>query len=380
MSNFEHRERVLKALNHEEPDRVPIDLGSSAATTITSIAYEKLKTHLGFEHQTTAMMERSGTVILDEAICQMFDIDTRPLLLGKYRSAKLRRLDPYTSIDEWGVSWKMTSHGTAIDVNGPFYNKDPKPELLETFDWPDPNNSGLYYDLKERARHLRTSTDCAIVLNLPVGVVHQSQFLRGFDTFLIDLYTATEFSCYMMDKIADIWIKIAEIAIEEAEGNFDVVIWYDDLGLQQALLVSPQMYRDLIKPRHKKMVAALKSLCQAKILLHTCGSVYDILDDLIEIGIDALNPVQVSAKNMEPEQLKTRFGDRLTFWGAIDTQEVLPFRKPQDVREEVRRIIDAMGDNGGYVISSVQNIQADVPPENIVAMLQEAKAYGTYKK
>jgi uroporphyrinogen decarboxylase len=142
--------------------------------------------------------------------------------------------------------------------------------------------------------------------------------------------------------------------------------------------MSPQMYRNLVKPRHKRMNAALKTRSHAKVHYHSCGSVYRVIEHLIEIGIDALNPIQVNARNMEPARLTREFGYRLAFWGAIDTQRVLPYGTPEEVREEVRRVIDVMAPGGGYILASVHNIQAEVPPENIVAMFEEGRSWGSY--
>jgi uroporphyrinogen decarboxylase len=161
--------------------------------------------------------------------------------------------------------------------------------------------------------------------------------------------------------------------------NIDVIMWGDDLAMQQATFMSPEMYRELIKPRHKRMVAALKSRSSAKVHYHCCGSVYPLIEDLIDIGIDALNPIQVAARNMDPARLKDEFGERLAFWGAIDTQGVLPHGSPEEVRAEVRRIIDILGKGGGYILASVHNIQAEVKPENIAAMFEEGKSYGVYR-
>jgi uroporphyrinogen decarboxylase len=183
----------------------------------------------------------------------------------------------------------------------------------------------------------------------------------------------------MMDIVADIWIKIAENALDATDDNVDVVAWGDDIAIQDTTLISPKTYRDLIKPRHRRMVQAVKSRSNAKIHYHSCGSVYAIIEDLIEVGIDALNPIQVSANKMDPATLKQEFGDRLAFWGGIDTQRVLPYGSPPEVRKEVRKTIDCLGRGGGYVLAGVHNIQADVPPENIVAMFDEGRNYSTYR-
>lgn len=379
MSSMTSRERVLTALNLEEPDRVPLDFGSNIASTIVVPAYDNLKKYLGLEHETRFMTKRARTVIPNDTVLQRFDIDTRPLMLREYKGGTSRSIDANTFIDSWGTTWKRAPDGHFINVDGPFQNRDPEMENLETFDWPDPDNPGLYEGLKEKAEALHKNTDYAIVLNLPVGIVHQCQFMRGFTEFLVDLLINTEFASRLMDIIADIWIRIAENALEAVGNNIDVIMWGDDLAMQQATFMSPEMYRELIKPRHKRMVAALKSRSSAKVHYHCCGSVYPLIEDLIDIGIDALNPIQVAARNMDPVRLKDEFGERLAFWGAIDTQGVLPHGSPEEVRAEVRRIIDILGKGGGYILASVHNIQAEVKPENIAAMFEEGKSYGVYR-
>ena len=147
------------------------------------------------------------------------------------------------------------------------------------------------------------------------------------------------------------------------------------MAMQEGMFINPSVYRELVKPMHKRMVEAIKSQSGAKVLLHTCGSVYSIMEDLIDIGVDAINPVQVSARDMDPAKLKREFGARMSFWGAIDTQRILPFGTPQEVRDEVRKMIDCLGAGGGYILASVHNIQAEVTAENIVAMFEEAKSY-----
>jgi uroporphyrinogen decarboxylase len=300
-------------------------------------------------------------------------------MLGEYRGGASKEIDGDTFLDSWGTTWKKAPDGHFINVDGPFQNRDPKIEILETFDWPDPDNQGLYEGLKEKAKAMHENTDYAIVLNLPVGIVHQCQFMRGFAEWLMDLYENPEFTCRLMDLIADTWIRIAENALDAVGENIDVIMWGDDMAAQDATFMSPEIYRELIKPRHQRMIAALKSRSDAKIQYHCCGSVYALIEDLIEIGIDALNPIQVNAKNMDPERLKKEFGDRLAFWGAIDTQRVLPLGTPEEVRAEVRRIIDTLGKGGGYILASVHNIQAEVSAENIVAMFEEGKSYGVYR-
>jgi len=375
MSLMTHRERVLAALNHEETDRVPMDLSGTLSTSLFIPAYENLKKYLGNEHQTQIGWMRQQLVKPDDSILEKFDIDTRPLLLGNYKGGSARHIDENTMVDIWGTTWRKEVDGHYLDVDGPFVKKEPEIKLPEAHDWPDPDNEGLYEGLKERAETLRKTTDFAIVLDLGIGIVTRCQFVRGFLDFLIDLIKNPQFAVRLMNIVADIWIRVAENALEEVGHNVGVVFWGDDYGMQQGPLMRPQIFRDLVKPVTKRMVDAAKSKNEVKVLFHSCGSVFDFIEDFVEIGIDALNPVQIRAHHMEPEKLKDQFGKKISFWGDIDTQHVLPFGTPQAVRAEVRRIIDCMAKGGGYVLASVHNIQRKVPAENIVAMFEEGRSY-----
>jgi uroporphyrinogen decarboxylase len=378
MATMTHRERVLAACNLEKPDRVPLDFGSTIATTIIEPGYNRLKALLGLEHENRILLLRQGSVIPDDSMLERFDIDTRCLLLGTYQGGPAKQIDENTVLDIWHTTWQRAPEGHYINIDGPFQNAEPSIQQLEDFTWPDPDNEGFYDGLRERAAELRNNTDCAIVFNLPVGIVHQGQFMRGFMEWLTDLYQRPDYTARMSDIIADIWIRIAENSLDLVGELVDVVAWGDDIAMQQGPFVNPDLYREIIKPRHKRMIEAIKRRTDAKLWYHSCGSVYPMIKDLIEIGVDILNPIQVAAKDMDPALLKREFGQKLCFWGAIDTQHLLPFGSPDEVRQGVRNIIDCMAAGGGYVLTGVHNIQKDVPAENIVAMFDEARSYGVY--
>ncbi len=375
MTTMSHRERVLAALRHEETDRVPIDFGGTYTTTIYHTAYERLKRHLGLEHETAIYSKTRRLAIPHQSVLERFDVDTRFLGLSAYEGDQ-KELDEDNYYDEWGTTWRKAQDGHYLYVDGPFFGqRKPDADQLDKASWPDPDNPGYYRGLRERAEKLRRETDCAIILNLAIGVVHQGQFLRGFGDWLKDLYKNRAFSTRLADMVAERWIKVAENALDIVGANVDIVFFGDDVGSQIGPLFSPDAYRELIKPRHARMIAAVKAKADVKVLYHSCGSVAPFIDDLIDVGVDAINPVQITAKDMQPEMLKRRFGDRIAFWGGINTQEVLPFGDPQAVRAEVRRIIDCLGDGGGLVLNSVHNIQNDVPVENIVALFDEARTH-----
>ena len=370
-----HRERILTALRHHEADRIPIDLGSTGATTLTTQAHERLRAHLGLPSgppPTFFASTRPTTVVPDEAILRRFDVDARPLLLGSPLSRPDRKISEDTSIDEWGVTWIKHGGSHYINTDGPFCHLD-EPTLrdLEDFQWPDPADPGRYQGLRERATALHEQSDYAVILNPGSGPVHLCQFLRGYGTWLEDLLVRRAFAEGLTDRIVDFWVSVATRALEEAGEFIDVVMFGDDIGTQNAPLFRPDLYRRVIKPQHKRMVQAVKR-CGKPVLYHSCGSVYRLIPDLIELGIDALNPVQVSAADMDTKRLKQEFGRDLTFWGGIDTHRVLPMGTQEEVREEVKRRIGDLGKGGGYVLCAVHNVQPEVPPENVVAMYEAA--------
>jgi uroporphyrinogen decarboxylase len=305
-----------------------------------------------------------------------FDVDARGILLGAPVGRPERMLSENVVLDEWGVTW--TKHGGThyINSDGPFCRlAEPTLQDLEKYNWPDPEDPGRFQGLRERARKLHGETEYAVILTLVNGPVHLCQYLRGYATWLEDLLLRPVFVEALLDRIVDVWIRIVDRALQEAGEYVDLVMFGDDIATQNATLLRPELYRRLVKPRHKAIADTVHRYGKP-ILLHSCGSVYNLIPDLIEVGIDALNPVQVSAANMDTKILKREFGRDLAFWGGIDTHRVLPTGTPADVRQEVKRRIDDLSERGGYVLAAVHNIQPEVPPENIVAMYESGLEYG----
>jgi uroporphyrinogen decarboxylase len=367
-----HRQRVLAALNHEEPDRVPIDLGGTLATSINIGAYEKLKTFHGLHDPAKILSLRSMIADVDEQILDRYEIDTRGLpLLGNSRPTA--RLPDGGYQDEWGVVRKQPDpQGHFMDTLNPL-GGDRTLEDIERYAWPDPEDPGYTEGLAEAAERLRRETDCALILSLPVGPVHQAQWMRGYEDWMIDLAGNPDLYEAMMDKITSLWLRISKRMLDAVGDNVDIFFCGDDIAYQHGPMVRHDMYVKRIKPYHARMFDLLKRY-PGKILYHSCGSVVSLVEDLIELGIDALNPVQVSAAGMDPVVLKREFGDRIAFWGAIDTQHVMSRGSVEDVRREVRDRIRVLAPGGGYVLCAVHNIQREVPPENVHAMYEEALA------
>jgi uroporphyrinogen decarboxylase len=345
---------------------VPLDIGGSNVTTMVDGAYQRLKAHLGIQTDTVYMNKRAQQVVLDEATARRLGTDTYPVFLGK-PDGHPDVLHPDGSIsDEWQVVWKSA---------GGHYNPMGSPlaqaELsdLARFDWPDPDDPGRIRGLRERAQELHEHSEYALILSLPVAIVHLSQYLRGFDQYLVDLISDEPFAEELMDRILEVYLGILGHALEAAGPYIDAITFSDDVAVQDRLMMRPSVYRRLIKPRHKQIIDCIKQKTHAAILYHCCGAAYPLIPDFIEIGVDALNPVQISANDMgDTARLKREFGADLCFWGGIDTQHILPNSSPAEVRSETLRRINDLADGGGYIVAAVHDIQEDVPPENILAM------------
>lgn len=369
------RERVLTSLVHKEPDRVPLDLGGMP-TTIEVIPYNELKKYLGIKGKTKTFTR--DHVEPDEEILHLLEIDTRYVRLKPSRNWKLKMEPDNSYVDEWGIRWKKPESSLYYDPVGHPLEKATL-EDLEKYNWPDPYDKSRTEGLREKAEYLYKKTDYAIVADMVgVGIFETSWMLRGFGKFLEDLMVEKEFALTLLEKVTEIKIGLYNEFLDAVGKYIQVVIVSDDLGMENGLLISPSLYREMIKPFHKKLWQSIKKKTDAFLFLHSCGSVYHLIPDLIESGVDILNPVQVSAKYMDTKKLKKEFGDRLTFWGGIDTQRVLPYGTPSDVEEEVKKRITDLAPGGGYILCAVHNIQAGVRPENIFRMYQAAKKYGLY--
>ncbi len=375
------RERVLTTLSLAEPDRVPIDLAQAGGDGITIRAYENLVRHLGLPERPVRISAKSSqSALVDEDVLERFHVDFRRLDLGAPDGWKDQPVGEDGYRDEFGLVRSRPSGGYYYDlVESPMADIDTV-EGLRRYDWPDPDDPGRYRGLRERAEALYRRTDYAVVLQVNCAFFLRCAELRGWENFYVDLAGNPEFAVALMNRYLDIRLRIAERALEEVGENIDIVmVSTDDLGMNDRTIISPQMYRELIKPIQRRMFDFFKARTRARRFYHTDGAVYPIINDLIEIGIEALNPIQVSAAGMgDTARLKEEFGDRIAFWGGIDTHRVLPYGTPEDVRNEVRRRIADLGRGGGYVLCSVHNVQPEVPPENVVAMFDGAHQLGRY--
>lgn len=373
------RQRVLDAVAHREPDRVPVDLGGSMVTSIHQKGHDNLKKHLGInlDRPTEIARGRSLVARVDDDVQDRLGVDVRMLTVSSPDGWEDETGGDRLT-DEWGIVWERPAGFDNYEiVSSPLFG-DISLGDVRNMAWPEAVRPGFTAGLREKALALRQSTDKAIIANLAMQIHTQSYFLRGFSQYLMDTVLNPGLIEAIMERVLEIFVERSRGIMAEIGDLIDVVYVADDLGAQNGPLFSPRTYRQLLKPRQKKLFETIKRGNAVKILYHTCGSVIEFIDDLAEVGVDILNPVQTSAAGMDPKTLKERFGGKVCFWGGIDTQSVLPFGTPQQVREEVRRCIGVFAPGGGYVAAAIHNIRPEVPPENIVAMVEAVHEFGRY--
>jgi len=373
-----HRERVLKALSHQEPDRVPFELGSTRNSSIHIVGWQKLKAHFGIKAEDTILHKFMQIALPHEEVLKALDIDFRYAGPGHPDAIPDKPYGEDGYIDEYGVTRRKPRGSMYYDmVKSPLAGPITIQDIMK-YKLPDGNDPGYTRGLRERLINLRNNTDYAIVLNLPSAFVHLSQFLRGFEDWFIDLAADQKLAGTLFDAAVEHTAGVCEAVLKAGGDLADIVATGDDLGTQNGPIISPELYRKLFKPRHKKFLTTLKKHTRAPIHFHSCGSIYRILGDLIEIGVDIIHPVQVAARDMDSAKLKKEFGTRLSFWGGVDTQRVLPKGTPANVKEEVKRRLRDFAPGGGYILAAVHNLQADVPVANILALYEAGKEFGKY--
>jgi uroporphyrinogen decarboxylase len=379
------RERVMLALNHKEPDRIPIDLGGSICSSIHRDAYIELKKHLGMGLEEIQMADYVQQLpYLDEALLERFGVDFRMVQLPAATAPALNIFeegDYYAFVDRWGSKLYMPKDGGLYFDWVDFPIKEATMEALDNYTWPRPDPPEYNARLCEQAEYLYENTDYALVGSAVIGggIFEQPARTMGLEDFFIALVTEPKFADRMMAQITEIYIESCNNYLEQVGEYLHVFTYWDDVSGQDGWLISPDIYRRMVKPKQRRLLEAIRSKTDAKVYYHGCGAVYDLIPDLIELGFDILNPVQVSARGMDTGRLKEEYGKDIVFWGGgVDTQRVLPFAKPDEVADEVKRCIDDLAPGGGFVFAAVHNIQTHVPPENIVTMFETALEYGKY--
>lgn len=400
------RERVLATLTHQEPDRVPTDLGSSLVTGVNVVAYHRLKRHLGLDGQPI----RVADIILqlaevEEPVRQRFGVDVVGLpLLEPLPAVRNTHWKPWTLPDgspalisadfrpevtakgdlliraaDGSISqWMPAGTYHFVPRDAPLANATI--EDVERFEPRRLSDEELDF-LHHAARRMRheTNTEYAIFGWFGGSLFEGAQFARGWVNFMMDLKRAPDFAAALVERLAQAALADLKRYLDAVGEFVDVIGFGDDFGVQAGLQISPAYYRRYFFPHHRQLYGLVHARTHAHVFLHSCGSVYDLIPDLIEAGVDILNPVQTSAAKMEPERLKREFGDQLTFWGGgCCPQRVLPWGTPEEVEADVQERLRVFGPGGGYVFAPIHDIQPDAPPQNIVAMYDAALKWGHY--
>jgi len=405
---------VLSAIAHREPDRVPIDQGSMHSSGITAIAYNRLKKHLGVEGGCTLVYDLVQQLALPEDwYLDRFRVDAvdmgrafivpeewkswelpdgSPARVPRWFNAEYENGDLVYRDADGDVIGRMPKGFTCIDqtfwpLSGPdgLERFQPLQEHMRKVTWAaipsppfdEPLTEQRLREIGKVAWSLRESTDRAIVLPLGCNLFEWTQFLFGIENQYAYLAGEKQKFARVLDALTEVHLEFLSRLLPHVRGAVDILVMGDDLGMQRGPQISPDTYRELFLPRHKRIYSYAKQHSGAAIMLHSCGGLYPLIPSLIEAGVEILNPVQTSARNMEPERLKREFGADLTFWGGgCDTQGVLIRGAPDQVREDVRRRIEVFAPGGGFVWCQIHNILPDVPPENIVAMFEAAAEFG----
>lgn len=405
------RERVLAALNHREPDRVPVDFSGHRSSGIAAMAYARLREFLGLPKRPVRVYDPvQQLAIVDEDVLQRFRVDT--IELGRAFAIEDKWWTEWTLPDgtpclmpvwaaperhqgEWVLRSPRTGRVIARMPEGvwyfeqayfPFLEREAVDQLEAEFSecmWtavtspPGPIVAGAEGPrlLAEGARKLRAQTDRAIIGLFGGNLLEIGQWFYRNDNFLMLLAGDPGRAHHFLDALTEIHLRNLDRFVNAVGEHLDLILFGDDLGMQNGPQVSPRMYREFFKPRQQRMWQRARALTPAKIKLHCCGGVRELLPDLIDAGLEAINPVQITCRGMDAAGLKRDFGDRLTLWGGgCDTREILIHGTPAQVREHVRRQVEILRPGGGFVFQQVHNIMADVPPANIVAMFDAVHA------
>lgn len=380
MNKLTSRERVIRTINHQEPDRVPLNI------QLTVDIYHRLRAHLGLppEPDRAAGVWTEVSASLDLLDAMQIDIIT----VGLNKPTRPRFTPPQDGLlyDEWGVGRRKVTR-----ADGSYYYEmvshplaGATLEQVRDFPWPDPFDPARAAGLRDKVLRLRKDSDKALIGKFNYSIWEQGWSLYGLQAWMEDLALRPEVPCAIMDKLGEIAAGMIAVGLREVGDQIDILrLSGEDLGIQTGPMISPRMYARYVQPRFQKLwggaLAGLRALgSPAPLGIHSCGSVRAFLPSWIEMGLRFLDPIQPRAAGMEPDGLKRDFGEKLVFHGGIDLQHVLPFGSVEEVKAEVRRYIRALAPGGGYIVAPAHNVQSDVPPRNLVAVRDAVLEFGAY--
>ena len=379
------RERVLTTLHHEQPDRVPLVIGVGNATGIKMKPYRGVKDIIGVQAPDKYIYDwpELGTAEIDEETMRRLHSDVRGVLdlePEKIRRRNRERDQHSNYIDSWGSGQTESSTGEWFPSVHPLPEARTVEELEAYQGWPDMSDPTRIAHVRKNSRRLADENQFAILATPWLLFPFERAFaMQGMDTFLLNMAKDREFARALLEKIAVYCKQLMGRFLDELGNNVDIIKIGDDLGTQAGLMISPKMYREILKPVHADFISYIKARTKAKIFFHSDGDVVPLIEDFVEIGVDILNPIQTSAGSMSDlPSLKKRFGNNIVFCGGIDTQRILPFGSTEDVRQEVRRVMQILGPGGGCMIGAVHTVMNDVPPENVLAMVDAVEEFGHY--
>ena len=381
---MDSRERLLSSLERREADRIPWDLGSTQVTGIHRVAYRSLRAALELppvaENLCDAIQQLATP---DEDLARCLGVDVRglfPLNSHNWKVEETQAGQYFHYHDEWGITHRRPQpDGLYYSLlQAPLDRPDLRAQDIENHPWPNLGDPQRIVGLREQAKRHRAAGFGVVLKDPFAGIFEMAQRMVGLERCLVMMASQQSLAGTLFDKLVELKLDFWEMALPQLGDVVDVISQADDYGTQVSQLISPRMFREQLKPRWKVVLECVKRLApRAKRFFHSCGNVRPLLPDFIEIGVEILNPVHIRAAGMHPVGLKKDFGDALVFWGGgVDTQGVLPYGSPQEVKDDVRRNLEALAPGGGYVFSAVHNIQADVPPENILAMWKALQEFG----
>lgn len=378
------RERVQAVLHHDIPDRVPIIIGVSNATGIKLKPYQAIKKKLNIESEDKYILDwpELGTVLPDERVLKRLRSDVRGIMdrFPKIVYERNRIRPPHSPfIDDWGWGQVEIEPGNWYGGIHPMKEATTIDEI-DKYPWPDMDDSFRTSHVRHHALKLHEENQYAIFATPRFMFPFEKAIaMQGMETFLSNMVIAPDFAQELLNRITQLCLINISHFLDQCGDVIDIIKIGDDLGTQENLIISPRMYRKMIKPLHAGLISLIKQKTKAKVFFHTDGDVFNLIEDFIEIGVDILNPIQTSAGKMANlNELKKQFGKHIIFCGGIDSQNILPHSSPIQVKQEVKRVMGILGKNGGYMAASVHTIMNDVPAENILAMVDAVEEFGYY--
>jgi len=374
------RERVIRAINHQEPDRVPIDLNP------LHDFYLNLKQYLHLDFEEKVKNNFAMEVVPHPLVLQKLGVDISSVKLGSPTAKKKVARGDGLVEDDWGVLYRVVSQpggGSYYEVVKPPL-KDAKLSDLVHYSWPVPDLPGRGEEAEKNAKALYEDTEFAILGRFGGPITETALYMLGMENWMIRLASDPDFMEALLTKITDIQIALDRIGLEATAKYLQIFkASGEDLGMQTGPMYSMKMFRNQLLPHLKRRFQAARKYLDSvnpsvKIMLHSCGSISRFLPDLIDAGIEIIDPIQPHAAAMNSAYLKENFGNKLTFHGGIDIQQVLPFGKKEEIETEVQTRINDLGSGGGYILAPAHNVQADVKPENIICMIDAVKKFGSY--